>query len=91
MELVVPSKVASRLGIRTSGTEKVLFGGRRIVAKKGETRVEIEDPRTAQKRVAKLEVLVLPDKVLDRPLLGIIAQEKLRIMPDTVAGEVIFK
>jgi hypothetical protein len=62
-----------------------------LLQKKGEARVEIEDPRTAQKRVAKLEVLVLPDKVLDRPLLGIIAQEKLRIMPDTVAGEVIFK
>jgi hypothetical protein len=48
------------LGIKTSGTEKVLFGGRRIVAKRGEARVEIEDPRTAQKRIAKLEVLVLP-------------------------------
>lgn len=38
-----------------------------------------------------MEVLVLPGRVLDRPLLGIIAQEKLRIVPDTVAGEVIFK
>jgi predicted aspartyl protease len=91
LELVLPSRTASRLGIETSGTEKVLFGGRKVTARRGEAQVEIANPGTGEKRVARLEVLVLPDRVLDRPLLGIGAQEKLRVTPDTVTGEVVFK
>jgi hypothetical protein len=38
-----------------------------------------------------LEVISLPDDVLDEALLGVSGQEKLRILPDTVTGRPIFK
>lgn len=91
LELVLPLKTAIRAGVKMSKRARVVFGGRELQAKAGYVDVTVEGPKPGESRKSKLEVVVLPDKLLDCPLLGVVGQEKLRIVPDTVSGEAIFR
>lgn len=91
LELVVPKGLTKKLGIKSIGKTKLFFGGVTYTGEIGSTEVRVENPETKEERTGVLEVISLPDKVLDRPLLGVVGQEKLRIVPDTVAGKAIFK
>jgi predicted aspartyl protease len=91
LDLVLPAKLSSELGVKLGGEARVLFGGEEVKARVGEARLTIRDPETGKERTSMLEVISLPDDVLDEALLGVSGQEKLRILPDTVTGRPIFK
>jgi hypothetical protein len=91
LELVFPSRLTVKLGIKLGRKTKVLFGGREFLAGVGKTRLKVKDSKLGEERVGELEVVSLPDEVLDQPLLGVLGQEKFRVTPDTVTGEAVFK
>jgi predicted aspartyl protease len=89
-ELAIPKSLAKKIGLNPSRRATVIFGGSKFRAPAGEVKVEVENPKTGEKRGAVLEAVVLPDKVLDCALLGVVGQEKLRVAPNTPLGEPIF-
>lgn len=91
LELVVPSRLAKKLGIKLPDETEVLFGGTKYRAEVGKAKVSVRNPKTDEERVSEVEVVSLPDEALDQPLLGVLGHEKLRIIPNTITGEAIFE
>ncbi|MEM2674705.1 MAG: hypothetical protein QXW77_03630 [Candidatus Hadarchaeales archaeon] len=89
-ELVIPQSLAKKLELKPWGRAEVSFGGRKLGGKTASVKVTIKNQRTGEERVSILETIVLPDKIIDVPLLGVVAQEKLRITPNVPTGEVLF-
>ena len=90
-ELLIPRKLAKKLRLKTSEKVAVEFGGFKVKGNLGSAEVTVRDPKTGKERTSTLETIVLPDKVLDVPLLGVVGQEKLRVIPKTTTGEPIFE
>ena len=90
-ELLIPAKLAKKLRLRASEKVVVEFGGIRIKGDLGVAKVTLRDPKTRKERTSTLEAIVLPDKMLDVPLLGVVGQEKLRVIPRTTTGEPVFE
>jgi predicted aspartyl protease len=88
-ELVIPKKLANRLGLKATGKAQISFGGRSYLADSGPVEVIVEGGK--EKRRATLDSIVLPDEVLGRPLFGVTGLEKLRVIPDVIAGKIIFR
>jgi predicted aspartyl protease len=88
-ELILPRRVAKKVGVVVKGKVKV-FLGREMKGELGFLEVTVQNPETGEKRTRVLETVVLPDRVLDCPLLGIVGQEKLGVTPDTRTGKPIF-
>jgi len=81
-ELVIPQSLAKKLELKPWGRAEVSFGGRKLGGKTASVKVTIKNQRTGEERVSILETIV--------PLLGVVAQEKLRITPNVPTGEVLF-
>jgi predicted aspartyl protease len=90
-ELVLRKSLAERLELKTAEEVEVHFGCVKIRGSAGALEVRVENPETGELRTAVLEAIVLPNDVLDCSLIGVIGQEKLRIIPDTSTGKAIFK
>ena len=90
VELVLPRSVAGRLGVRKKGRCEVFYGRKRF-ADVGSVKTLIKDPESGESRGATLDCIILPDEEIDCVILGTVAHEKLRVIPDTVAGKPIFK
>lgn len=88
-ELIVPGRTAKKIGMKSHGKVRV-FLGRELKGDVGSLEVTIQNPETGEKRTRVLETIVLPDKVLDCSLLGVVGQEKLGVIPDTRIGKPIF-
>jgi predicted aspartyl protease len=89
--LAVPKSLAKKLGVEPERKTKVHFGGVEHEVGVSSIEVTVEDPETGEERTKELETIVFPDVVLDRPLLGVMGLENLRIIPDVVTGKPLFK
>lgn len=91
LELVVPKSLAKKLELRVLRRMKVYPIGGEIEGDVGMLEARIRNPETGEERRAMLEAVVLPDGILDCPLLGVVGQEKLGVAPNTVTGKAIFE
>lgn len=90
VELVVPARIARKLGVKKE--EKCeIFYGKIILADVGRVKASVKNPETGEERRADLSCIILPDEEIDCVVLGTLAQEKFRVIPDTVSGKPIFK